>query len=681
MKSLQFEKGEICIAGESSTAYKIREGSMDVFLVPYKAEHAGRRVLIYEAKAGETVPGFDFTDREHTHWVFCFRATENLALTEIDGGVTNVLKKKFAARAGLKRLEEEGFEYSAIEKYNEQKIKEDLDISQKEEETARAAEEKKRTIERMASVGNLRKERNARSAATLRGSGMFETLGRSIGEAASFSRAHTETADRLWITLLSAGAAMTGILMLMTSSETGFVCFALAFLLFTVLKDRQISQAAILAGSKAQEKAFGALFELEEVAYRQYGKTELAALCMNVYGIVKQIVYSAFCMGSGAFVCAVMFVGAILKQTSAGLLFLLVSVTAGVLITAGSFLATKYSREAARSREKANTRLYHYLRNINKIKVSGSEENIQRDYFNLRADKAVKRLRTNRLMAATEAMQVMVIIAVIPISAFAGNLPVMVLPLAVLGGCWIQTMQKVSMMPQMESDLNRVRIILKEKPKDTKTPVNSISSIVLEDVWFSYGQQDVIKEMKFEISKGETVGLVGESGSGKTTLLKLITGIEQPTRGVVRINGIDAKAIDMRTFRKRIGIVSQDEVLTSASLVDNIRMGSGASAEEVFSAIVKAGLADFVSALPMGVDTLLSEEGESISYGQKQKIFIARVLVRKPDLIILDEAMSEMDNESIEDISDALNELDAAIIIVSHRIEPLKYCDKIVVTE
>ena len=83
----------------------------------------------------------------------------------------------------------------------------------------------------------------------------------------------------------------------------------------------------------------------------------------------------------------------------------------------------------------------------------------------------------------------------------------------------------------------------------------------------------------------------------------------------------------------------------------------------------------------MGVDTILSEEGGSISSGQKQKIFIARALVRKPDLIILDEAMSEMDNESIEDICVALNELDAAIIIVSHRMEPLKYCDKIVVTE
>ena len=153
------------MAENGTAAYKIRAGSMDVFLVPYKAERAGRRILIHEAKAGETVPGFEFTDREHTRWVFCFRAAEELEMTEIDGGVTSVLKKKFAERAGLDRLAEEGFEYSVIEKYNEQKIKEDLDISQKVEEAAKAAEEKKQTIRQMTDRGSVRKGKETATAA------------------------------------------------------------------------------------------------------------------------------------------------------------------------------------------------------------------------------------------------------------------------------------------------------------------------------------------------------------------------------------------------------------------------------------------------------------------------------------------------------------------------------------
>ena len=666
------------MAENGTAAYKIRAGSMDVFLVPYKAERAGRRILIHEAKAGETVPGFEFTDREHTRWVFCFRAAEELEMTEIDGGVTSVLKKKFAERAGLDRLAEEGFEYSVIEKYNEQKIKEDLDISQKVEEAAKAAEEKKQTIRQMTDRGSVRKGKE--TAAADSGTGKAGNLIQSIRAAVSFSRARTEKNERLWIAALSAAAAAAGAA-LFVCSGAAFICFAIVFLFLTVLKNGRIAGAAASAGSGAQDRAFGALFELDEGTYRKYGKTELAALCMNIYGMVKQIVYSACSMGSGAFVCAVMFAAAIWRKPGTGLMFLLVCVIAGCLITAGTVTAARYSRQEGRSREKANTRLYHALRNINKIKVAGSEENIQRDYYKVRADYSAGRLSAIRLTGAAEAIQIMVIIAVIPISALSANIPALALPLAVLGGCWIQAVRQISRMPQTTLDLSRVRIILEEEKEEEKEPVDRIESIEMENVRFSYGELEVLCGMDMDIRRGETVGLIGESGSGKTTLLKLMTGIEKPESGTVKVNGTDLKEIDMKSFRKRIGIVSQEETLTAASLIDNIRMGSGASAEEVFDAIVRVGLAGFVSKLPMGVDTILSEEGGSISSGQKQKIFIARALVRKPDLIILDEAMSEMDNESIEDICAALNELDAAIIIVSHRMEPLKYCDKIVVTE
>ena len=397
--------------------------------------------------------------------------------------------------------------------------------------------------------------------------------------------------------------------------------------------------------------------------------------------MVKQIIYSAYSMGSGAFVCAVMFAAAICRKPGTGLMFLLVCVIAGCLITAGTVTAARYNRQAGRSREKANTRLYHALRNINKIKVAGSEENIQRDYYKVRADYAAGRLSAIHLTGAAEAIQIMAIIAVIPISALSSSIPALALPLAVLGGCWIQTVRQISQIPQTASDLRRVRIVLEEEKDEAKEPVDRIESIEMENVRFSYGEREVLHGMDMDIRRGETVGLIGDSGSGKTTLLKLMTGIEKPESGTVKVNGTDMKEIDMKSFRKRIGIVSQEETLTAASLIDNIRMGSDVSAEEVFDAIIRVGLAGFVSKLPMGVDTILSEEGGSISSGQKQKIFIARALVRKPDLIILDEAMSEMDNESIEDICSALNELDAAIIIVSHRMEPLKYCDKIVVTE
>ena len=299
-----------------------------------------------------------------------------------------------------------------------------------------------------------------------------------------------------------------------------------------------------------------------------------------------------------------MFAAAICRKPGAGLMFLLVCVIAGCLITAGTVTAARYNRQAGRSREKANTRLYHALRNINKIKVAGSEENIQRDYYKVRADYAAGRLSAIHLTGAAEAIQIMVIIAVIPISALSSSIPALALPLAVLGGCWIQTVRQISQIPQTASDLRRVRIILEEEKDEAKEPVDRIESIEMENVRFSYGEREVLHGMDMDIRRGETVGLIGDSGSGKTTLLKLMTGIEKPESGTVKVNGTDMKEIDMKSFRKRIGIVSQEETLTAASLIDNIRMGSDVSAEEVFDAIIRVGLAGFVSKLPMGVATI-----------------------------------------------------------------------------
>ena len=672
MKSLHYKKGEICNADDGSAAYKIKSGSADVFLVPYKAETAGRRVMIHEAHEKETVPGFDFTDKEHSRWVFCFRATEDLELIVTEGGATNVLKKKFAERAGLQNLEEEGFEYAAIERYNEQKIREDLNISKKEEETALAAAEKERTIEEMAAA-----KARAAEAETVGTGGS----GAHIGAALSFARVRSGRADRIWITLLSAAAAVCGALMFFAASETAFVICALVFLALIVLKNRRISRTALASGTDSQQEAFRTLFKLDEETYRKYGKTELAALCMNVYGMAKQIVHSSLGMCSGAVVCAAMFAGAIAAGPKAGMLFTAIALAAGGAIAACIDFASRYSMQAARGREKANTRLYHYLRNMNKIKVSGSEENILRDYFNLRAAKAASRLRAIHLLGAADAVQVLIPAAVIPAAVLAPDLRAWILPLAVLGGCWLQTVRQISEMPQLAADAERIRIVLDEKGDEPAESIEMVSSIELENVRFSYGSKEVLKGMSMHIEKGETIGLIGASGSGKTTLLKLITGIEKPSGGTIRVNGRNIGEIDISSYRKRIAVAAQDDALIAGSLIDNIRMGSGASAEEVYDAIVKADLAGFVSELPMGVDTLLSEESGNISYGQKQKILIARALVRKPDLIILDEAMSEMDNESIEKICYALNELNAAKIIVSHRVEPLKYCDRMVVTE
>lgn len=669
MKSLQFEKGELYFAEGSGTAYKVKEGSVDVFLVPVKGDRKGRRVLIYEAGEGETIPGIDFTDQSHNRWIFCFRAVRDSRVIPIEDGVTSVLKKRFADRADLVNFETEGFEYAVVEKYNEEKIREDVVISQKEAETKRAASELKQTIGQIARPGRGHEER-----------GKEKPAGRSVHAVLAFFRTCVRRADLAGVSLMTACLSLCAVLMLCTHYRAVIAAAALGLLLLVFGRDRLIGRVAAAAGSKRQEEAFDALFELEEEYYRNNGRAEMAGLCMNVYGVVKRITYAVYCTGSSAFICLVMFAALLRAAPKEGSLYLLFSFVIGGLIIVFASRTAADNRASDSNRENANARLYHYLRNINKIKISGSEENLLRDYYKRRADSAARRLRAIHLSGAGDALKILALAAVIPLAAAQQNAAAWILPLAVLGGLWIQTAQQISKIPQLSYDVKRLQVFFGQSNERNKKEIAEISEIEVDDVYFDYGGKSVIKGLSLKISAGESIGISGESGSGKTTLLKLITGIEKPSRGTVRINGMELSQLDMKAVRKKIGIVTQDEALISGSLIENIRMGSDASAEKVFDAVVKADLASFISGLPMGVNTLLSEEAGSVSGGQKQKILIARALVRDPDLIILDESMSEMDNESIRKISEGLRSLRATKLIVSHRMEPLQYCDKIIVT-
>ena len=124
MKSLHFDKGDIFFTKQDGVSYKIKEGALDIFLVPFQGQEPGRRILIHEAKAKETIPGVDFTDKNFIEWSFCFKALEDKEVVAVERGVTSVLKNKFAQKAELVNYEEEGFEDSIVEKYDELKDKE-----------------------------------------------------------------------------------------------------------------------------------------------------------------------------------------------------------------------------------------------------------------------------------------------------------------------------------------------------------------------------------------------------------------------------------------------------------------------------------------------------------------------------------------------------------------------------
>ncbi len=204
--------------------------------------------------------------------------------------------------------------------------------------------------------------------------------------------------------------------------------------------------------------------------------------------------------------------------------------------------------------------------------------------------------------------------------------------------------------------------------------------IELERVSFSYGEHDILKEADVEIPAGQLTCLVGESGSGKTTITDLVMGLVRPTRGVVRIDGVDLAEIDLAAWRHRIGYVPQENLLLHASVRRNVTLGDEQVPEaEVERALRAAGAWDFVSVLPEGVDTVVGERGTRISGGQRQRIMIARALVGAPRLLILDEATSALDPESDRAIAQTLRALtgELTILVVSHHSTLTSLADRV----
>ncbi len=252
--------------------------------------------------------------------------------------------------------------------------------------------------------------------------------------------------------------------------------------------------------------------------------------------------------------------------------------------------------------------------------------------------------------------------------------------------------EKYNIMQNAMASAERIFTILNNKDDKAVSEISrngnfekpdEVFSISLKSVYFSYdNEEDVLKNISFDINKGQTIAVVGPTGSGKTSLINLLVRFHEPTKGGVLINGKDIKDFNINSVRSKIGIVMQDPFLFSGTIRENIENGkSGLSNEEINQILKISNCSSFVDKLKKGVDTILTEEGDSISSGERQLISIARAFALDPDFIILDEATSYIDTETEIKIQDALSKLmkKRTTIIIAHRLSTARKADNIIV--
>lgn len=226
----------------------------------------------------------------------------------------------------------------------------------------------------------------------------------------------------------------------------------------------------------------------------------------------------------------------------------------------------------------------------------------------------------------------------------------------------------------------------KSEQEDKKINPNTIKgNIEFKNVDFRYGSRNLIlKNINMTIKKGERIALVGESGSGKTTLAKLLLNFYQCEKGEILVNNYNLLDINIESLRDKIAYISQETFLFNGTILENLMLGNPyLTYEEIIDACEKAQIHDFINSLPLRYNTLVEENGSNFSGGQKQRLSIARAILRKPEILIMDEATSNLDSITEKAIERTIHKFSEGMttIIIAHRLSTIMRCDNIYILE
>jgi len=227
-----------------------------------------------------------------------------------------------------------------------------------------------------------------------------------------------------------------------------------------------------------------------------------------------------------------------------------------------------------------------------------------------------------------------------------------------------------------------------DKKPEKPVLLGKVNTLTFDNVTFKHltANRNALNHIGFEVNNGETIAFVGPSGSGKTTLVKLLVGLYQPLEGDILYNNVLSKEIDLDQLREKIGFVTQDTQLFSGTIRENLLfVRPEATDEECMNALQRAACRTLLARADKGLDTVIGEGGVKVSGGEKQRLSIARALLRRPDILVFDEATSSLDSLTEEEITETIKDVSVSgghiTILIAHRLSTIMHADRVYVLE
>ncbi len=473
------------------------------------------------------------------------------------------------------------------------------------------------------------------------------------------------------------------------------VCVSLSMQLFSSVSAMVSSRLEAKTSLGVQASMMMRLMSLPASFFRQYSPGELKSRSMSVNQLCSMLMSMVMTTGLTS-LTSLLYVTQIFrfapKLVIPSLLIVLVTVGFSVVTT---LVQIGINRKKMEHAAKESGMSYSLISGIQKIKLSGAEKRSFAKWLNLYAEGAELTYNTPMFLRANAAISTgislisTIILYYLAVKsglnpstyfAFTAAYGSLMGAFTTLAGTAMSAAQIQPILEMAEPFLKTVPET--QEKKEIVTNING--SVELSHISFRYDEDSpyILNDLSLKIRPGEYVAIVGRTGCGKSTLMRLLLGFEKPEKGAIYYDGKDIESLDLGSLRRKIGTVMQQSGLFQGDIYSNIVLTApGLSIDEAWDAAEKAGIADDIRAMPMGMYTMVSEGGGGISGGQKQRLMIARAIAPKPKLLLFDEATSALDNKTQRQVSEALDAMGCTRVVIAHRLSTIRHCDRILVLD
>lgn len=481
----------------------------------------------------------------------------------------------------------------------------------------------------------------------------------------------------------------------LVSIAIAIVCITISSQLISSTKDMIMSRLDTKTSLGVQSSMMMRLMSLPASFFRKYNPGELKARSMSVNQLCSMIM--SMILGTGlSSLTSLIYITQIFSYARALVIPALIVIA---ITVAFSFISTmmqiKINRKLMDIGAKEAGLSYSLITGIQKIKLTGSEKRVFAKWLDLYSEEA--ELTYNPPMfikingVITTAISVISTIILYYMAVISGvdqsSYFAFTSAYNMLSGAFMSLSGIALSVASIQPILEMAEPFLNNEPetsenKEIVTRLNG--AIELDHVSFRYSEETpyILDDLSLKIKPGEYVAVVGRTGCGKSTLVRLLLGFEKPEKGAVFYDGRNVDSLDLPSLRRKIGTVTQDAGLFQGDIYSNIVITSPElTLDDAWEAARKAGVADDIRAMPMGMHTIISEGQGGISGGQRQRLMIARAVAPNPKILIFDEATSALDNKTQKMVNDSLDSMGCTRIVIAHRLSTIRHCDRILVLD